>query len=179
MVDLCLSADFLENHIPYPNPDLMGERKSEVDMQTEREAGVLAVTYFDEAEIPPCPTEPASVVKEMPLPDDKITQMNLSWDMRKDDQVQMAIAAAQTRPFERANKWHTSSAAATATQSVQPAYGQQAAQPQPGPAGLGGDNLSALLAKLSQGGLSIPSAQPPMQHYQQYVYSLLSRAVTD
>ena len=147
----------------------MGDRKSELDIQTEREAGVLAVTYFDESEIPICPTEPASVVNELPLPDDKITQMNLSWDMRKDDQVQMAIAAAQTRPFERANKWSTASAAPTDTAPALSAYGQQAAQPQLGAGGLGGDNLSALLAKLSQGGLSIPNAQPPVQYHQQYV----------
>jgi hypothetical protein len=145
----------------------MGEQKSEVDTQTEREAGVLAVTYFDDAEIPPCPTEPAAVVNEMPLPDSQIVQMNFSWDMRRNDQVQMAIAAAQTRPFERANNWHTGANTAAGSQASAPLQNRvQGAQNSLPQTGLGGDNLSALLAKLSEGGLSIPPAQPPMQ--QQY-----------
>lgn len=167
VVDLCLSAEYLENFVPYPNAELIGERKPEAETQTEREASVLAVTYFDESEVPACPTEPAEVVAQMPLPDTQIPRMPLSWDLQKDDFIQMQIAAAQTRPFEQANNWHTQPepAAANAPPFQQQQQQQQAAVQVPN---LGGDDLTALLAKLSQGGLQIPPAQPPM-HYSQCV----------
>ena len=90
-----MTADAILNMAIYPVAELIGSEKPEVENQTEREKGVLGATYFDEADIPPSPHEPPTVLGEISLSDDSpdVKKMKLSYNLERDEESRRDIAA--------------------------------------------------------------------------------------
>lgn len=165
----------------YPVADLMGSNKSEVDVQSEREKDVLAVTYFDESDIPPSPYEPASLLQEVTLSDDsmQVKKMKLGYSLEGDTEVTEAIAALHgtvdaiktTQPPPVAIALSTSTASQSQTQQLPQPIVQQTqpvtphpmpfqANHQEAPPSGNPQDLNALLAKLADPAAVAPV--PPM-----------------
>ena len=184
-MDPCLTAEQLETIAVYPHADLIGSEKPERTVQEEREATVLAVSYLEDADIPDTPTESPTLasLSETPLPDESdVTRMTLSYDLKHDDSVSFAIAKAQMRPYDNPiyNRVGPTPYAAGVDPSAVPGTGGLSSahaqtgiiHTQPAPSLPGTADLSALLARLSEGGFSnphqqqAPAQQVPVQHYQ-------------
>jgi hypothetical protein len=185
VVDPCLTAEQLETIAVYPHAELIGSEKPERTVQEEREATVLAVSYLEDADIPDTPIESATLasLSEAPLPDESdVTRMTLSYDLKHNDSVSFALAKAQTRPYDNPiynRDGPTPCAAGLNPAAMSGAGGSSSAdfqtgiaQSQSAPAIPGTADLSALLARLSEGGFSnphqqqAPAQQIPVQPYQ-------------
>lgn len=146
---------------------------------------MLAVSYLDDADIPDTPIESAALasLSEAPLPDESdVTRMALSYDLKRNDTVSLAIAKAQMRPYDNPNYARSAPtpyaagagpAAMPGIDGTPPVHAQMGnALSQPAPAIPGTADLSALLARLSEGGFSnphqqqAPAQQHPIQPYQ-------------
>lgn len=79
----------------YPLAESVGDKKPEADAQREREETTLATVFFDDSDIPPCPTEPTEVLAQQTLPDSdpSIIKMRFTTALEQDEEVKKALAA--------------------------------------------------------------------------------------
>jgi hypothetical protein len=170
----------------YPNPDsLLGKyKRTEADIQAEREASIIGATYFSVNEIPPSPREPPAGASGAEKGDNAEAPrvMTLGSKVLSDPEVQGAIDWVHSPTQQRTSLPVASNAgvtllleqmAASSAGQVHPTPSMMMPPPPSMPAGpvnaLSGVDLGSLLASLQNTTQAVPSYQPPVSQQQPVV----------